>query len=123
MSAFGQPKYVDRIYEIIKINPDGSFKLNMKYFSYHYSTRNSFNNNFVRLFGKPRGLGERFILDKHSHIYDEKAVTDDEIKENRRYADIASSIQKVAETALIKIANYLYTKTEKKKLCMAGGWP
>ncbi len=32
MSAFGKPKYVDRIYELIKVNSNGSFRLNMKYF-------------------------------------------------------------------------------------------
>lgn len=121
MSAFGKPKYVDRIYELIKVNPDGSFKLNMRYFSYHYSTRYSFNENFIKLFGKPRKPEARFVVDKNSFIYDNSPITDEEIKGNRRFADIAASIQKVTEDTLIKIANYLYQKTGLKKLCMAGG--
>lgn len=115
MSAYGEPKYLDRIYELVKMNSDGSFKLNMKYFSYHYSTRRSFNNNFIKLFGEPRKPGQRFILDKT------EGASDEEIKENRRFADIAASIQRFTERALIKIANYLYDKTGIKNLCMAGG--
>jgi len=121
MSAFGQPRYVDRIYELIKVNPDGSFRLNMKYFSYHYSPRYSFNKNFMKLFGRPRTPEARFVIGKDSFIYDNVPITQEEIKENERFADIASSIQKVTEDILIKIANYLYKRTKLKKLCMAGG--
>lgn len=121
MSAFGEPKYVDRIYELIKVNPDGSFKLNMKYFSYHYSTRYSYNKNFIKLFGKPRKPETRFVIERSSFIYDNTPITDEEIKENRHFADIAASLQKATEDTLIKIANYLYQKTRLKKLCMAGG--
>jgi len=112
MSAFGQPKYVDRIYnELVRVNSDGSFKLNMKYFSYHYSTKYSFNRNFIKLFGKPR-VSESKLIFSGANIED---------SESRRFADIAASIQKVAEDIVIKIANHLYRKTKLKKLCMAGG--
>ena len=122
MSAYGEPKYVDRIYELIKVNSDGSFKLNMKYFSYHYSTKYSFNKNFIKLFGKPRIPESRFVINKDSFMYNNNStVTDEEIRENKRFADIAASIQRVTEEILIKIANYLYRKTGLKKLCIAGG--
>ncbi|OQX82988.1 MAG: hypothetical protein B6D53_03325 [Candidatus Omnitrophica bacterium 4484_49] len=115
MSAYGKPKYLDRIYEIVKVNSDGSFRLNMKYFSYHYSTRQSFNKNFIGLFGLPRTPGERFVLDGN------RGASSEEMRKSRRYADIASSIQKFTEDILIKIANHLYDKTGFKNLCMAGG--
>jgi carbamoyltransferase len=115
MSAYGEPKYLDRIYELVSVNSDGSFRLNMKYFSYHYSTCRSFNNNFIKLFGSPRKPGQRFVVDRI------KGATEDEIKENKRFADIASSIQKFTEDTLIKIANHLYNKTGSKNLCIAGG--
>lgn len=121
MSAFGEPRYLDKMYELITINSDGSFKLNMKYFSYHYSTRYSFNKNFVKLFGKPRIAESRFVVDRNSFVYDSTPITDDEIKENKRFADIAASVQKVTENTLVKIANFLYQKTKLKKLCLAGG--
>ncbi len=108
LSAFGKPRYVDRIYEIIKVGSDGSFRLNMKYFSFHYSTKNSFNKNFIKLFGPPRKSDFELNFDKKD-------------KEAQRFADIAASIQKVLEDTLIKIANFLYQETRLDKLCIGGG--
>ena len=121
MAAYGEPKYLERVYELIKVDADGSFKLNMKYFSYHYSTRYSYNKNFIKLFGPPRAAQSRFVVDKKSALYNNSPVSDDEIKENMHFADIAASIQKVTEEVVVKIANELYRKTALKKLCMAGG--
>ena len=111
LSSFGEPKYVDKIYEVVKINSDGSLKVNMKYFSYHYSTKYSFNRNFIKLFGRPRVPESKLIF----------SDTNIEDSESRRFADIAASIQKVTEDMVIKAANHLYRKTKLKKLCMAGG--
>jgi len=121
MSAFGEPKYVDKIYELIRVNQDGSFLLNMKYFAYHYHTKRSFNKNFEKLFGKPRESKSRFVTSKTS-LYDyDNPPTEEEMRTNQYYADVAASIQKVTEDVLIRIANYLYCKTGLKKLCYAGG--
>jgi carbamoyltransferase len=121
MSAFGQPKYADKIYELIKVNADGSFRLNMKYFSYHCNLKHSFNKRFEKLFGKPRDPESLFVTAKTS-LYDYKIVpSEEEIKANQNYADIAASIQKVTEDILVRIANNLHQKTGQKKLCLAGG--
>jgi len=117
MSALGAPKYTDKIYKLIKIDEDGSFRLNMKYFSYHYSTKYSFNKNFIKLFGQPRIPNSNFYTDRTGF----ESINDKELKKNIYYADIAASIQKVTEDVLIKIANHLYSKTEINKLCFSGG--
>ena len=121
MSAFGEPKYVDKVYELIRVNQDGSFRLNMKYFAYHYHARRSFNRRFEALFGRPRDAKSRFVTSRTS-LYDYlDSPTEKEIKTNQYYADVAASIQKVTENILIKITNYLFRKTSLKKLCLAGG--
>jgi carbamoyltransferase len=121
MSAFGKPRYVDKIYKLIRVNRDGSFRLNMKYFTYHYHNRQSFNKHFEELFGKPRNPKARFVTNQTS-LYDyTNSPTEEEIRINQYYADVAASIQRVTEDILIKIANYLYRKTGIKKLCLAGG--
>ena len=121
MSGFGEPKYTDRIYELIKVNRDGSFRLNMKYLAFHYHTRQSFNARFEQLFGRPRSLASRFVTGKTSLYDDINPPSEDEIKANQYYADVAASIQRVTEDMLIKIANHLYDKTRLSKLCLAGG--
>jgi carbamoyltransferase len=121
MAGFGEPKYVDKIYKLIKVNPDGSFRLNMKYFSFHSHTKKSFNKHFERLFGKPKDPNTRFITSQTS-LYDyAEQPTKEEMGKNQYYADIAASIQKVTEDILIKIVHYLYAKTGLKKLCFSGG--
>jgi len=117
MSAYGKPNYQDKIYKLIDLNKDGSFKLNMKYFSYHYSTKYSFNNNFIKLFGKPREKDQKFILNKNN----EETISDIGMEDGKRFADIAASIQRVTEDALIKIANHLHAITNQDNLCLAGG--
>ncbi|HAJ56502.1 MAG TPA: hypothetical protein DCL35_01895 [Candidatus Omnitrophica bacterium] len=121
MAAFGEPKYVDKVYEVIKVADDGSFRIDMRYFSYHYSATRSFNKRFVKLFGKPRDPGARFAASKEPLYDDPVPVTDEEVADSKHYADIAASIQKVVEQILVKIANNLYKKTGLKRLCFAGG--
>ncbi len=121
MAGFGEPKYVDKIYKLIKVNEDGSFRLNMEYFSFHYHTKKSFNKRFEKLFGKPRDPKAHFITSKTSRYDYAISPTKEEIEKNQYYADIAASIQKVTEETLVRIANYLHKKTGQKKLCLAGG--
>jgi carbamoyltransferase len=121
MGAYGKPQYLDKVYQLINVNADGSFTLNMKYFSFQHSTRYSYNKNFIKLFGTPRPPESRFVVDKKSVLYNKSSISDDEINENKHFADIAASIQKVTEEVVVKIANNLYQKTGLKKLCMAGG--
>ncbi|MDD5130357.1 MAG: carbamoyltransferase [Candidatus Omnitrophica bacterium] len=121
MSAFGEPKYTDKIYKLIKVSADGSFCLDLRYFSYHYDTRRSFSRKFIKLFGKPKDPQSRFITAKTS-VYDYQSLpTEAEMQVNQYYADIAASIQKVTEDILVKIANNLYKISGKNKLCLAGG--
>ncbi len=103
MAPYGQPRFVDQIFDkLVDLRPDGSFRLDMDYFAYHHSAYHSFNERFVELFGRPRAAGEANLLDPH-------------------YADLAASIQKVAEEILLRQAIFLQRRTGHEALCMAGG--
>ena len=39
LAPYGEPKYVDRIKQLIEIREDGSFRLNMKHFCFDYGMR------------------------------------------------------------------------------------
>jgi carbamoyltransferase len=119
MAPYGQPRYVDKVHKLINMNPsDGSFHLNMDYFSYHYSASKSFSQRFVDLFGPTRPPeADFFTMLTNPERSSEKSAMD----ENQRFADIAASIQLVTEEALISMANYLHKRTGMKKLVMAGG--
>lgn len=120
MAPYGEPRFVDKIYDhLLKVHEDGSFHLNMDYFSYHYSPEQSFNGKFVGLFGEPRVRDSHFITTLTNP--DEADPDDPHVQKNQHYADVAASIQKVTEETLLKMANALHAQTGLKKLCMAGG--
>lgn len=98
MAAYGKPEFVDEIKKIIDIKDDGSFKLNMNYFSFQKKSR-MWSDDFEKLFGKERKSAG--ITAKHKNI--------------------AASIQKVTEEVYFKMLNELYRQTKNTNLCVAGG--
>lgn len=118
MAPYGEPRYVDKVNRLFQQSADGSFRLNMDYFSYHYSTENTYNQRFIDLFGAPRPPeGDFFTMATNP----ERAAESAAMAENQRFADIAASIQRVTEDALIVIAKRLHEQTGSNKLVMAGG--
>ncbi|MEW6679952.1 MAG: carbamoyltransferase N-terminal domain-containing protein, partial [bacterium] len=124
MAPFGKPNYVDKVEKLIALNNDGSFSLNMDYFSFHYSPDKTFSPKFESLFGKPRDPKSHFFTKESGFpiYFGEKPGNFEELcEENQYYADIAASIQKVTEEAILNMVNCLYKETGLKKLCIAGG--
>jgi carbamoyltransferase len=121
MAPFGQPRYTDLVYRLIDVEDDGSFRLNMDYFSYHYSTRRTYNRRFVDLFGPPRTPESPFYTRTTHPDGDHPAWSEAGAARNQKYADIAASIQRVTEEALLKMARYAHARTGHKNLVMAGG--
>jgi carbamoyltransferase len=121
MAPYGKPKYVEDVWKVLTCAEDGSFQLNMPYFSFHYHTRKAYTQKFEELFGKPRAPGSRFVTRETSLYDDPRPATESELEENQRYADIAASIQKVTEEIILKMAKALRQQTGCSKLCLAGG--
>lgn len=124
MAPFGDPKYVDQVYEVVNVDDEGGFELDMDYFSFHYSSEKTFNKKFEKLFGEPRDPKANFFTDASgypSYFGDKPSDYDEIAKQNQYYADIAASIQVVTEQIMVKMANYAYKETGLKHLCMAGG--
>lgn len=54
MAPYGEPRYRDKLDKLIQVYQDGSYRLNMDYFSYHYSLDQTYNGKFLQLFGPAR---------------------------------------------------------------------
>src|SRR3989338_10726998 len=39
MAPYGVPRYVDDVRKLVRMAPDGRFRLDMDYFAFHHSTR------------------------------------------------------------------------------------
>jgi len=124
MASYGQPRYVDKVWKVVSQNPDGSFALNMDYFSFHHSTEQTYNRKFVQLFGDPRPPKTLFFTEGTGfpkYFGTPPANSKELSAANQHYADIAASIQRVTEELLLGMANHLHRTTGLKRLCMAGG--
>ncbi|MBI1878655.1 MAG: hypothetical protein HYR94_10590 [Chloroflexi bacterium] len=121
MAPYGQPKYLDEVYKLVKVDDDGGLTLNMDYFSFHYSTHATFNQKFVDLFGPVRQAESEFFTAK-THPNKNHPQWDDAVAtQNQKYADIAASIQRVTEEIMLKMAHAAHRQTGSKNLVMAGG--
>lgn len=109
MASYGQPKYVDKVKEIFKINDDASFHNVEKFYAYLYDPAKSYTNELIKVFGEPRERGDKFFVDSENKERDQ------------HYADIARSLQVITEEAVLKLAKRAMTLTGSKNLCFAGG--
>ena len=121
MAPYGQPTRVEDVYKLFEVSGDGSFRLNMEYFSFHHSTTKTFNGKFTNLFGEPRMHESDFYTPTTHPKKDHPKWDEATAKRNQHYANIAASIQNVTEETMLKMANYAHQRTGLKKLCMAGG--
>ncbi|MBI3634746.1 MAG: hypothetical protein HY216_00840, partial [Candidatus Rokubacteria bacterium] len=124
MAPFGTPRFVDKVWKLIRLSADGSFELDMDYFSFHHSTEKTFNGRFEALFGRPRDPQANFFTESSgypSYFGDKPANLAELAAENQHYADIAASIQVVTEEVLVAMAKALHRETGLSRLCMAGG--
>ena len=101
LAPYGNPIYEDKIKKLIDIKEDGTFRLNQKYFNYATGLTMT-NNYFHNLFGqKPRNSKNERLTQFHM--------------------DIASSIQKVTEEIMLKLARAIRNEYGINNLCLAGG--
>lgn len=100
LASYGQPTFAAAMEKLIELNDDGSFRLDLSYFDYVHSLERMFSPKLVELLGPPRLPSEPV---------------------ERRHMDIAASVQKRVEEALIGLACSLRDVSRSRNLCMAGG--
>ncbi len=124
MAPFGSPRYVDKVWKLVRLHSDGSFELDMDYFSFHRSTDTTYTRRFEALFGPPRDARTNFFTAASGHptYFGERPRNFDELARlNQHYADIAASIQLVTEEILLAMARAAHRETGLRRLCLAGG--
>lgn len=102
LAPYGQPRFAETIRsELIDIKPDGSFRLNMRYFNY-CTGLTMVNEAFEELLGLPVRKPESDAL-------------------TQAHMDIAASIQAVTNDCVVLLASQLQKETGMDHLCLAGG--
>jgi carbamoyltransferase len=102
LAPYGEPRYTDVILEhLLDVKPDGSFRLDQRYFDYMGGLRMT-NARFDALFGGVPARSPDAPLEQ-------------------RHMDIAASIQKVTEEVMLKLTRALAQEHGINNLCLAGG--
>jgi carbamoyltransferase len=101
LAAFGEDTFVERFRDVIRPTSDGSYAVNMDYFSYDvFGQLRPFKNKFVQAFGPPRLPAEPL---------------------NDRHRDVAFALQAVTEEIVLHLVRELLAKHPIRNLCLAGG--
>jgi carbamoyltransferase len=112
LAPYGEPNYLDQLREVIRIRPDGSFRLNLKFFRHHignvsYTWKDCapevgtlYRHALVDLLGPPRRPDEP-IEQKHK--------------------DLARSVQATYEKAFFALLHVLHKQHPSDNLALAGG--
>ena len=101
LAPYGEPRYAGLIREhLVDVKPDGTFRLDMRYFGYASGLRMT-TRRFHDLFGGP------------------PRQPDDPV--DQRTMDLAASIQQVTDEVVLRLARTLRRETGERRLCLAGG--
>jgi carbamoyltransferase len=124
MAPYGEPRYVDKVHKLIRLDSDGSFWLDMDYFCFHHSSTQTYNSKFTDLFGEPRNPSWHFFTASSGYpaYFEPKPSNFNELAaKNQYYADVAASIQQVTEEIVLGMVRSLHKETGLDRICMAGG--
>ena len=105
LAPFGRDTYVEQFKDLVYLEDDGGYELNLNWFRHHTSGRHLMSDAFIDTFGPPR---ERT-----------KVTADNPISQH--YMDIAYALQVRLEEAGLHLARWLHERTGLTKLCVAGG--
>lgn len=106
MAAYGEPCFEPEVRRVLQLREDGAFHVDLTYVRYHWSAEESYSPALEALLGPARFPGCPF---------------DPSTPDGKRWADIAASIQKVTQDALLGLAHTLHSRTGLPNLCLAGG--
>ncbi|MEL6348315.1 MAG: carbamoyltransferase [Myxococcota bacterium] len=101
LAPYGEPRFLDEVRALIDVRDDGTFRLDMTYFSFDHGLR-MYNRRLEDLFGRPTRRGEDEPLEAF-------------------HKDVARSLQEVTNEIMVKLARQVVEQTGHQRLCMAGG--
>ncbi|RZS30530.1 carbamoyltransferase [Herbihabitans rhizosphaerae] len=101
LAPYGEPRFASTIRDkLVDIKPDGSFRLDTRYFEFLYGQVMT-GRRFEELFGGPRREPEGELT--------------------QREFDLAASVQQVTEEIMLRLAAFACERTDERRLCLAGG--
>jgi carbamoyltransferase len=112
MAPYGEPKYLDKLKDVVRLTGDGLFTLNLSYFRagtqgiITYGEDNTpvvaplYSSKMISQFGVPRKKEEPL---------------------QQYHKDLAASVQRFTEIIIFHLLEHLYKRTGLENVCIAGG--
>jgi len=94
-------KYLEPFKKLYTTNSDGTFEINMEYFTYDWSDTHMFNEKLGKLLGLPNRLPEDELTQDHK--------------------DLAATLQHQYEYLFFRFIENAYKETSSRNLCLTGG--
>lgn len=100
LAPYGEPRYMDQMHTLIDVKEDGSFALNMEYFTYEHGLTMT-GKKMEELFGQPARKPESPLMQFHK--------------------DVARSLQELTNSVVLRLARHAKERHPSDYLCLAGG--
>jgi carbamoyltransferase len=112
LAPYGEPKYVEKLRDVLIFENNGLFRLNLKYFRSAKSGIISYGEDHVPV-----------VAPLYSELLAEKfgAVRKKEEPLTQYHKDLAASVQRITEELIFHILNHLQKQTGLDNICIAGG--
>lgn len=112
MAPYGQPRYVDKLQDVIHLTNDGLFKLDLSYFRKGTEGIISYGEDHV-----PRV--ESLYTEKMTDIFGAPRSSEEPL--TSYHHDLAASVQKMTEITIFHLLESLQSRTGMDNICLAGG--
>lgn len=115
MAGFGEPDRYDELIRLFSLNDDGTFLLDQRFFEFAIPDNLPYTKALTEWLGPAREPESPFA------VTPEQGIDDRALAENRRYANLAASVQKCAETVILHMVERAVERTGIGNVCLAGG--
>jgi carbamoyltransferase len=101
LAAFGEPTFVDDFRQLVRLEDEGRYRLDLSWFRHHATGKHQVSGKFLDRYGPPR------------------PKTRDPV--GQHHADVAHALQKTLEETGLHVARWLQARTGQTRLVTAGG--
>jgi carbamoyltransferase len=112
LAPYGRPDFADRIRELVRLQPGGSFELDLSYFTH-------WNGGASMTWDDGAPVLEPVFSDKLETLLGPRRSPDEPLTD--RHEALAASLQAVFEDAAFHVLNGVHRQTGMRALCLAGG--
>ncbi|MGH7487661.1 MAG: carbamoyltransferase N-terminal domain-containing protein, partial [bacterium] len=112
LAPYGQPLQLEAMRDIVRVQSDGTFRLNLDYFTHHSAGLDMVWQGGMPVIGP---VFSQYLVDRLGPMRAPEETIE------QKHKDLAASMQAMFEEAFFALANALHEKTKNPRFCLAGG--